>query len=528
MTSGRRTRRRGLIGLGILLAIAVAPRSPARAAKSAGPAAAVVTAQGLRRAIFDLEQGRVIVNLPDDLAGGDLVTGTVLEEPAGKSEKELRRNAEVLEAMVVKFDTAATPVRARVLKLTIPAVLGGGTIQAILTDGKGAELARVGIPVLKPPTYPTHPPNPGPLDFMVPALGQAGAPIEMVGPFDGDFATTALRVGGQEARELAESPRKFIAESPRGTPGRTRLELTEGPVSVAVDFRNLSQTLTARKTELLPDEATVLTDTIRGLDGLEGPITIRLENRTANLVRLEGGDAQAVAISPDHVEPGGVMTIARTITGIRPGPFKIDAAVVAEPLGRDAWHLLKGLARGAVDLGALLDAAAKDLDAYAALGGTTPEQAAAITTGLDGCKRIAGADLADARRCADLALRPVEAVRIAAALWPGGFALYRTTLKLMLDRLAGDRQTIPWDLLGGTLGLLSEGAQTAGDAEGAKLLGDTKRLADYVKQGRAPVEKLKEVLGLMVEYRPKAPAGPAATPGSSPAPGPAATPKPTS
>jgi len=64
---------------------------------------ATVGRQGpLRVATFTLRAGTVRVYLPDDAAAGDTISGTVVAEPTGKSERARRANRAELEGL--RFD----------------------------------------------------------------------------------------------------------------------------------------------------------------------------------------------------------------------------------------------------------------------------------------------------------------------------------------------------------------------------------------------------------------------------------------
>ena len=56
------------------------------------PAPASTTRDGLRIVTFDTLQGRVIVNLPDDMRAGDTISGTVIAEPKGNTPEERAKN----------------------------------------------------------------------------------------------------------------------------------------------------------------------------------------------------------------------------------------------------------------------------------------------------------------------------------------------------------------------------------------------------------------------------------------------------
>ena len=48
---------------------------------------------GLYTAVFETNLGKIVVNLPDDMAAGDTISATVVTEPAGRNDKEKQRNA---------------------------------------------------------------------------------------------------------------------------------------------------------------------------------------------------------------------------------------------------------------------------------------------------------------------------------------------------------------------------------------------------------------------------------------------------
>ncbi|HEX6747091.1 MAG TPA: hypothetical protein VF092_07310 [Longimicrobium sp.] len=180
--------------------------------------ARAVTGAGLHTATFAVPQGRVVVRLPDDMAAGDVISGTVVAEPEGRGDRERRRAEDELNGYVVEMGESRTAVSARVLRWTIPAALGGGMAAAVLRDRSGREVARAEVPVAG--AVP-HPPNdaPRPESWQLPRIGQQGKPLEIPGPFDGSFDNTRVGVGGRPVRPLAESPRKLVVESPREMTG---------------------------------------------------------------------------------------------------------------------------------------------------------------------------------------------------------------------------------------------------------------------------------------------------------------------
>jgi hypothetical protein len=121
-------------------------------------------------------------------------------------------------------------------------------------------------------------------------------------------------------------------------------------------------------------------------------------------------------------------------------------------------------------------------------------------------------------RCADLALREIDAARVAASRWPSGLDLYRAATGLMAGWLADGKAEVPFHRMNEGLDLLVAAAETSGDADGAKLLRDVKTLTDYVRNGAATRERLREVLVKIQEYKPRPKPGTAQPPGTDPAP----------
>ncbi|MER3446144.1 MAG: hypothetical protein C4291_04575 [Candidatus Dadabacteria bacterium] len=193
---------------------------------------------GLYVIVFDVTQGRVTVNLPDDITVGDTISGTVNTEPMGQSEEERHRNADELNGYLFEIGKERTSVAEEVIKWTIPAALSREPIYLVLRDKNGEEVARAQIPFeIAPAAERTATPSAG--DYQFPMIGQVGKPIWVGGPFDGNFNTTAIKIGGQKARLIAESPRKLIVETPKKVAGPTEIELKEGNLIMKRSFNNL-------------------------------------------------------------------------------------------------------------------------------------------------------------------------------------------------------------------------------------------------------------------------------------------------
>lgn len=300
---------------------------------------------GLHRVIITTSRSnKIFVNLPDDMAEGDTISGTVFAEGAGMTDAERATNLLELKDQFIE-----------IAGQTVPAT--GGQFTATLTLGAG-NLPKPN-PNPKPPcladTLPcavTSPPPLSPLGFPVPYLsrycfllrlcppgtfkridakfhyGQVGQFIEVPGPFNGVIAPTDyVRIGGQEMKLLAESPRKTVFFNTSTVIGPTEIEVSEDGKVQKGQFRNLSLSMSALKYDLRKGERTKLHVVVKGLDNLQEEIPLRLENRSTNILSMENGNIQTLTIRPKDVKPGGVYETERTLIGIQVGAFFIEGIV---------------------------------------------------------------------------------------------------------------------------------------------------------------------------------------------------------
>jgi len=196
------------------------------------------TASGLYVTILETPKGKIKVYLPDGLASGDTISATVILEPKGKTEDEKSRNRKDLSEYSLELEKEKKPTFKRTLKWTIPPGLTGGVTYIIIRNKNGKELARAVVPIRTAPVT-ERPVNPNAWEYECPIIGRAGEATQIKGPFDGDFDTTDLKVGGKEVNLIAESPRRLVFESPSDVIGHTQIELKEGNVVVKRRFNNL-------------------------------------------------------------------------------------------------------------------------------------------------------------------------------------------------------------------------------------------------------------------------------------------------
>jgi len=278
------------------------------------------TANGLLVTTFDTPNGKIKVNLPDDMSAGDTITGTVECEPKGKDDAERAKNQNELNGEVIQVGGQQTKVGDKKISCAIPNPLTSGAKLIVLLHG-GQPVVTSEIPI-------SITPKPTPTQFTLPTGGQQGRPIEINGPCNGIIGPQdTVKIGGIVLPPLAESPRKIVVQNTNNTLGPTTIECNENGAKMECPFRNIGIKLSAPKLSLLRGETTTLHVTVMGLSGIKDDLPLDLINNSPSVIKMSEGDAQHFMIPHIQLNSDGSYSIERTLTGIMSGGFGITGTV---------------------------------------------------------------------------------------------------------------------------------------------------------------------------------------------------------
>jgi hypothetical protein len=305
--------------LWLILTVAVCGWQPGRAAPPAA-SAEVRSEMGLHRATFHVPQGTLNVNFPDDMAVGESVSGSVYQEPKGKTREDQIRSAAELSGYVFDLPGQTRGASGRRFRWRIPERIKDGLVTVLLRDRKNRIVAQCALPVDPAPA----PPATGPVDL--PAGAQEGATATAWGPFAGE-SETSVTVGGKPAEVIAESPRKVVFLIPHDVVGASTLEVRNAEVSARGPIHLLGLRVAVAKRNMRSGEVDLLTAVVSGLGNLQEPASLILVNDTPDVIALEGGAFQQIAIQPADVRPGGTFQIERALTGELRGGYRVRVMV---------------------------------------------------------------------------------------------------------------------------------------------------------------------------------------------------------
>jgi hypothetical protein len=299
-----------------------------RAQPSVPASAEFIAAWGLYKAVFHVPEGRISINVPNDVTAGDTILAMVYPEPSGKTPKERDRNSASLSAYALELEGARMVAGGR-LRWTVPPRVPSGFSTVRLHDRKGKVLAHCDVTVSPRGADVLQPA--GAASFVLPLGGTAGAPVSLWGSFPVDVVP-AIRVGGFAALVIAQSPRKIVFVSPPDAVGASTLEVSFGGAAAVTGlFRVLAVQVSAGQSDLLPGQTTTMTVRVSGLSGLPSPAVLVLANQSPATVALSGGALQRIPIPSGGEGPDGAWQLTRTLTGERGGGYSIAVAVTPPP-----------------------------------------------------------------------------------------------------------------------------------------------------------------------------------------------------
>jgi len=292
-----------------------------------GSSGVVSTGSGLTDVIFDLPQAKVTVHLPDDMAAGDTISGTVIAEPKAGYVQDNSPNAETLTGVVVDLgDGQKVPVCdpcSALRSFVLPHVFDQlGRVINVSLVGPGRNTITKKVPVQPAGVLATTDPN-------IPTFAQTGHPLPISGPFDGNSSNTLSTIGSQQAVILAESRRKLILRTPGNLTGPVQVSATDNGKTTSGQVRILSVQLTSQKTKLKSGEETKVHMEIKGLKGEKRNVPVRLV--TTGTANMQGGNQQDITIAPGQISSAGTFVKDFTLVGTSTGAFSVTATVQANP-----------------------------------------------------------------------------------------------------------------------------------------------------------------------------------------------------
>ena len=207
-----------------------------------------------------------------------------------------------------------------------PPATAGSYVPFAITNPDGSPLAIGAFPSvpggrLTPDRDTPMPQVPG---FWLPTVGQAGRPVTIYGPFDGDSANTRVTFNGDVLPIFQETVDSAVVTLQNDIFGTTNLHVYEGGHDIKVSHTNIGIRLSDDGRILMPGETGPVDVKVMGLEHITKPVTLTLVNLDPDIVSMNGGNFQRFDIAPGS---GDTLTRNYSVVGIKRGAADIVGRV---------------------------------------------------------------------------------------------------------------------------------------------------------------------------------------------------------
>lgn len=219
---------------------------------------------GVFTAEISTSAGKISLYMPDDMAAGDMVSGSVFAEGRYAPTE-------------VVIDGERAPIRRSMFTIKLPeSTRDSATVEI---ESEGGDAVKLIVPLKE------WAPSPA---LRVPRVTMSGMPMKIEGPFDGDRRNTMAELDGRSAGILAESPRSCALLAPTGWTGPYKVEMLEDRAHIEGQLHNVAVHLNMPEQVTVGRMATVEVE-VQGLDGLSAealPFTVVVAS-THNVVEFD-------------------------------------------------------------------------------------------------------------------------------------------------------------------------------------------------------------------------------------------------
>ncbi len=282
----------------------------------AAKAQKISSQKGLTTAEFTLSEGKIIAYLPDDIMQGDIITGTVILEPAGNTQKEKSRNIQLLQKSQLSLADGTTSQQG--LSGFFNYTIKGSNLSFTLSVN-GSIISSLKVPLKSNIAAGSN--------LSIPSHVLTATPLPIKGQFDGNAENTKCMIDGKPIEILAESPRQCIIQLPQVTSGPHNISVTENNKTTEKKICAVNMDINAGKLNLQKGENTYIDVIISGLQNLPATATLSVVNTSTSTVAMAGGNAQIVTIEPTAVSQTGNLNKRFELQSISTGSFSVNVTL---------------------------------------------------------------------------------------------------------------------------------------------------------------------------------------------------------
>lgn len=277
--------------------------------------------KGLTIVSFSTPNGSVKIYLPDGIRSGDVISGTVIAEPSGKNNRQVKKNLSKLSGYLLLIEGKRFPINENAS--TIKWLVNSGSQENIpieIIEENGGKIASLSCPVNN--TSKTE--NEKYSSCVIPSHALVGQPLQIKGQFDGDMSNTSCAISNKPAVILAESPRNCIISFSDNAQGLQTIQVNENEKPMCNQpISGVNMEVTAGNLNLRKGQNTFINVKLSGLENLPDKALLTITNITPNIVTMTNGNLQVYPVWPLADTANGTFSVHCPAVSINTGSFSV-------------------------------------------------------------------------------------------------------------------------------------------------------------------------------------------------------------
>ena len=256
------------------------------------------------------KDGKFLIHRTTHLPKGKTISGTVIAEPKSDKAKKREKQIKNLAKYILKIGDQIIG-NDGIFTINLPDVekipLKIFTLEGKLVQEIPFELSEPVIPE----------------NLKLPKTIRKDIVEKITGDFSGDITNANLLLNEKPIEVLAGNDTELFFKAEDIEPGKQDLSLKYDDVNATETINVVDYTLQAGRLNLQRGESTYLDVKVVGLEDIQEPLRVDVQNQSVGTVSLEGGDLQSIEINPDDVADDGTWEQRINIQSVKTGSFSI-------------------------------------------------------------------------------------------------------------------------------------------------------------------------------------------------------------
>ena len=254
--------------------------------------------------------GTIKIYRTNHLPRGKTISGTIIFEPESDKPKKQEKQLQQLAGLVFKIGNKIIS-NDGIFTTTLPDV---ENVPFQVFDANGSLLKEIALKLSEPFKN---------VALDLPKTIRVGNIEKITGEFSGDISKAKILLNEKPVDVLAGNDTEIFFKANDIDPGKQDFSLDYDDVKITESVNLIDYSLQAGKLSLNRGESTYLDVTVVGLEDLQEPLELEVQNQSVGTILLVGGDKQTIQIEPEEVAKTGTWQKRFDIQSLTRGSFNI-------------------------------------------------------------------------------------------------------------------------------------------------------------------------------------------------------------